>query len=161
MAASLAVIVFGTAIELVGIGTGFPFGRYHYTDTWWPTVRIGSLGFFPISLPFAWLMIASACAFTFRLSGSKLLDALMAGSAACLLDLLMESTLAGKLGYWTWDLPGPLPGRAPWSNSFAWFGISFLAALILYLPDRSPAPSKGPFQVLAGQTLLMAALLFL
>jgi putative membrane protein len=46
------VIVTGWAAEFLGSSTGFPFGRYHYTDRLQPQL----MGV-PLVIPLAWLMM--------------------------------------------------------------------------------------------------------
>jgi uncharacterized membrane protein len=74
----------------------------------------------------------------------------------------MESVLAGKMGYWKWDSPGPLMGGSPWSNSVSWFVLSLLGSAFLVFgrnPEREEVkPNRGAIAVLLGQFALMLGL---
>lgn len=133
----LAAGAFGAAIELVGLATGFPFGRYEYSSRWQPAVFLPVLGYFPLLLPLAWLMVAGAAERIVR-SFPAWAAVPAAGLLAALVDLVMEPVATGPLGYWRWFDPGPLPGGAPILNLVGWFAISALGAAIL---RRSEAPS--------------------
>lgn len=143
-----AALAMGAAAEIVGLATGFPFGRYAYTHAWWPTVEL-PVGPFPLALPFAWLLMAGGA----RLSvpGSILVSGLL----AAVVDLVMEPVLAGPLGYWRWLAPGPLPGGAPVANFVGWWAVGALASLILGEP---PIRANSPRWVLGGFVVLIAGL---
>ena len=49
---AFAILLLGWAVEYLGSHTGFPFGRYHYTNRLWP-----QLGHVPLLIPVAWLMM--------------------------------------------------------------------------------------------------------
>jgi len=152
--ALMLVLVLGAAVEYVGVTSGFPFGRYAYTDAWWPTVPLPSDGHFPLQVPFAWFLMAGAS----YLAASRL-PALVAplggGLLAAGLDLLMEPVMAGPLGYWRWLDPGPLPGGAPVANFLGWLGTATIAGLAMQaLGARRVSESREPVVVLAGHLLL-------
>lgn len=135
----LAAGLFGAGIELVGLATGIPFGRYEYTDRWQPAVFLGPLGYFPLLLPLAWLMIAGAAERIVRPLPAWAAVPL-AGLGAASIDLVMEPVATGPLGYWRWFDPGPLPGGAGWSNFAGWLAVSLVGATIL---RQSEAPEPG------------------
>lgn len=150
----LAAGLFGAAAEIVGLATGFPFGRYEYTRVWQPALFFGPLGWFPLLLPLAWLMVAGAAE---RLThplpawiGVPLAAALAAG-----VDLLMEPAAAGSLNYWRWLDAGPLPGGAPWANLFGWFGVSAVGATLLRRTDAPASPARREAAIVLGAHLLM------
>ena len=132
----LAAGTFGAMSELAGLATGFPFGRYEYTRAWQPAVFLGPLGYFPLLLPLAWLLVAGAAErITHPLPTWAAVP--LAGAVAALVDLVMEPVATGPLGYWRWYDPGPLPGGAGWANLLGWFGVSAIGASLL---RRSAAP---------------------
>ena len=134
------VLLVGAVAELVGLFTGFPFGRYEYTDRWVPTVPLGMGHRFPLLLPLAWLMMVVG-SFLFvrrRWNGWKLVFG-TAGLAAAI-DVPMERAMTDVLGYWQWIPPGPLYG-APILNSVGWFTVGGLAAF--GLRDLKPTEGKA------------------
>lgn len=122
------IVALGAVSEIVGLATGYPFGRYVYTGEWWPSVPT-PWGPFPLLLPVAWAMVAGGAALA--LPGRPVLAALLATAV----DLVMEPVMAGPLGYWRWVEKGPLPGGAPLLNAVGWFGVSLLAALLIGSPS--------------------------
>ena len=157
-----AALALGTTSEVVGLRTGFPFGRYVYTDAWWPTVRLPGIGLFPLLLPFAWLLMAGASRLALgperRPSAVRVLaGSVLGGGLAALVDLTMEPVMAGPLGYWRWIERGPLPGGAPVANFFGWWATAALAGLVLTL-GAPPTPRAVPRWVLGGFVLLVVGL---
>lgn len=150
-----AVVAIGAATEICGIYTGLPFGRYEYTDRWWPTVLLPGDHRFPLLLPLAWFLIAGGCALAMRRLGNKAL--ILAPVTATIIDLLMEPVMTKGLGYWNWIESGPLPGGAPWLNPIGWIGTSFLATAILTW-GRAKEPSADAAWVLIGYVALIAGL---
>lgn len=119
----------GLASELVGIATGFPYGKYAYTGLWWPNVQLGSGLNYPLLLPFAWVMAAGA-AMVVGCSWKRGIWGIVAGAAlAALVDVPMEASMTSGLGYWHWIEAGPVFG-APVVNSLGWFVVSLLGGLI-------------------------------
>ncbi|CAN1559877.1 COG2324 Predicted membrane protein [Fimbriimonadaceae bacterium] len=148
----IGVGLFGAATEVLGLATGFPFGRYEYTDQWLPVIWLNGLGFFPLLLPLAWLMITAAAA---RVIPNPVLAGLLAAS----IDLVMEPVAVHTLRYWAWTDGGPLPGNVPVANFFAWWVISGLGAFALQRAGL-PADRRG-WVVLVGHLGLMVGLLLL
>lgn len=146
----LGVLALGAGCEVVGLYTGFPFGRYVYTEAWWPTVPLPGDHRFPLLLPFAWAMVAGGSA---RLLKHR--PIWMVGLAAACLDLLMEPVMVGTLGYWRWLDGGPLPGGVPVLNFVGWFLVSTGAAWLIGESDVEPRESGW---VLAGHLALVAVL---
>lgn len=156
----LIALLLGTGAELVGLGTGFPFGRYAYTDRWWPTVGLPGLGPFPLLLPFAWLLMAGSAVFTastWLKTWPWWSPALLGGLMAALVDLGMEPVMAGRLGYWRWLEVGPLPGGAAAANFFGWWAVASLAGGVLTF--RAAHGKNGAAAwVLGGFVVLVAGL---
>ena len=152
------VLGLGTAVELVGVLTGFPFGRYVYTDRWWPAVRLNEWTWFPLAVPFAWCLMAGASYLTVTRLGrgtSRFLYIPLAGLLAAGVDLMMEPVMVHRLAYWQWQEPGPLPGGAPVSNFLGWFGTTAVAATVLHSFGAAKAwESPEPRVVLAGHAAL-------
>jgi putative membrane protein len=152
------VLVLGTCMEVAGVLTGFPFGRYAYTDRWWPVVSIAPDVLFPLQLPFAWFLMAGGSYLTVIWIGQGRLGklyALFAGLMAALLDLMMEPVMVHRLAYWNWLTPGPLPGGAPLSNFLGWFATTALAAVALNAFGANKAwRTPEPKMVLLGHMAL-------
>ena len=122
---SIAVIIVSFGIEWLGVRTGSIFGAYVYGQTLRPSV-----GGVPISIGCAWFVMLIASTAVAKKIAPKSLTAdsfklafLVAALMVCF-DLLMEPA-AVKLDYWAW-----LDNRVPLQNYLAWFGLSFIFAII-------------------------------
>lgn len=122
---SVLVIIASFLIEWLGVKTGRIFGHYTYGETLQPIL----LGV-PIAIGFAWLcMLLTSTAVVQRIlpkfsNYHFLLQAISISLLMVLFDIVMEPA-AMKLGYWTWQ-----NGSIPLLNFIAWFGISFIFAVI-------------------------------
>lgn len=160
----LGVIALGATIEIVGVATGLPFGRYEYTDRWWPTANLPGIGFYPLALPFAWLLIAGAAALllTRWLTGPRLW--LAVGLTAATVDLFMEPVVVEVLGYWRWFEPDwPIGAGAfgvPLANFVGWFVASAIAAWWIERNGsaRGAEPARVGGVVLAAHLTLLAVI---
>ncbi len=154
--ASFALFGLGLAVEAVGVATGFPFGRYSYTDVLSPRL----LGV-PIGIIFAWLMVVLSAFFTTRHLLGRLRPGwnkgvLLGISAALALasDFLMEPVAVYIQNYWTWYDRGLYYG-VPEANFAAWGLISLLMVWLLNrltiagVPNRSGERLKFLFIPLA------------
>jgi putative membrane protein len=123
------------AVEHIGEITGFPFGRYRYTELLQP--QIG--GVVPAPITLAWLMaafgswqLASAALGARRYQrGGWALPALT-GALVVALDLQIETVATLVNPYWEWLDAGPYYG-VPLANFAAWFAVGALMALIVEL----------------------------
>jgi uncharacterized membrane protein len=153
LAVGLLLIVCGGA-EIVGVLTGMPFGRYEYTDRWWPTVLLNDHHRFPLLIPFAWLLILGGSYLLLRNKVSKWSAVPLCALLATLIDMPMERAMTETFGYWKWTPPGPIFG-APISNSVGWFVVSLLAASILALRDQE-VENRQVWKVLASFCIFVA-----
>ncbi|RKU18107.1 hypothetical protein C6500_13890 [Candidatus Poribacteria bacterium] len=124
--ASIGIVVLSFGIEWLGVRTGQIFGSYLYGQTLQP-----SIGDVPISIGSAWfVMLVASTAVAQKIAPKSLADGFrfkIASLVALLMvcfDLLMEPA-AVKLDYWTW-----MNDRIPLRNYLAWFGLSFIFAII-------------------------------
>jgi putative membrane protein len=127
------VLLVGWAAEFVGSHTGFPFGRYRYTERLQP--QIGNV---PILIPVAWLMmLPPAWAIADRITGGTRGWAFVGLSAVAFTawDLFLDPQMV-SWGLWTWESTSPhtaSPSRRhahrgyfgiPWSNFLGWLAVS-------------------------------------
>lgn len=154
LATALAI---GLVSELVGVSTGLPFGRYAYTEAWWPTMQVSGVGPFPLALPFAWLMMAGSAYLLARRQRRGWAAVAVGGFVAAVADAFMEPAATGPLGYWRWLEPGGLPGGAPLLNPVGWFLTACAAGAVLGSAHRedSGPPSRDPGIVLVVHTMFM------
>jgi uncharacterized membrane protein len=97
----------GLLAETVGLGTGFPFGSYAYTDTLGPTVLA-----VPLIVPLAWTMMAWPALVVGRsLARSGWAVVAVAAVALASWDIFLDPQMADA-GHWRWLHPGP---SLPWS----------------------------------------------
>lgn len=157
--ACLGVMALGGAAEAVGVTTGVPFGRYTYTEAWWPTVGLPSGGHYPVSVPLAWLLVVGGLWLVLAAVTKGWQRVLAVGLAAALFDAPLEDLMTNHLGYWKWLDTGPVFG-APILNSVGWLATASVAALVL--GDRPVAErARQAAAVLAGYCLLMGEIALL
>ena len=153
--AALLVFLLAWAVEHVGVTSGVPFGRYHYTGALQPQL----LGIVPLAIPCAWLMVAAgawqlataknqeprteeprATSYGQRTTDngqrtiynlqSTICNLLVAATLVLLLDLQIE-TVATKINrYWIWQDGGPYYG-VPTANFAAWWLIGLVMAVLV------------------------------
>lgn len=127
-----------TAVEWLGITTGLPFGRYHYTNALQP--KIAGV---PTLVPMAWFAMAVPARETVHTAlgrRSNRVSRVVAGAAALTAwDLFLDPQMVGE-GYWQWARRGAYRG-IPISNYVGWFvtGIGVMVVLELLLPPGEPA----------------------
>lgn len=126
----------GWASEWIGVHTGFPFGRYHYTDALGLAIAGAPLAMIP-----AWILLAGyARSIVSRMGVSnRMATAALGACWMTAVDLLIDPLAAGPLAYWTWSDPGLYYG-IPAINFAGWLAVSFGLMLII---GPGPAP-RGP-----------------
>jgi putative membrane protein len=161
---ALLVTTTAVAFEAVGVATGFPYGRYEYTDALGPTV----LGV-PFLVPLAWLMMAwpswvLADRLTRRVAGDRRVVVRVGVAAAVFAawDVVLDPQMV-QAGYWTWTDPEPgLPGipTVPLTNLAGWLAagvvIMTLLSLLVSRTSVAEAPRIGdaaPLLAIAWMTL--------
>lgn len=135
----------GAVAELVGVHTGWPFGRYAYRPTLGP-----ELDGVPVVIPLAWSMMS----YPALIVGSRIgrasrapAAAQVAWSAAALTawDLFLDPQMVAA-GHWVWHAGGPALVGIPLSNDAGWLGCSLVLMTVLrvLLPDGAGArPPEG------------------
>ena len=122
---SIGVIAGSFGIEWLGVRTGQIFGAYMYGQTLRP-----SIDGVPICIGCAWfVMLISSVAVVQTIARefvakSTIKLALCVALLMVCFDLFMEPA-AGMLDYWVW-----VDNRIPLQNYLAWFGLSFIFAII-------------------------------
>jgi uncharacterized membrane protein len=124
----------GFIAECIGVGYGFLFGRYVYTDALQP-ILLGA----PLVMACAWMILfayVKQALLPFKLS--KPMETLISGVWMVAIDLLIDPLAANKLGYWRWIDAGAYYG-VPAHNFLGWFVVS---ALIFGLIGQRPQPDS-------------------
>ncbi len=131
LVAGVLVALLGWLLEFVGSHTGFPFGRYHYTQRLQP--QIGEV---PVLIPLAWIMMMPpswAVATVLVPGGNIVLFSLVAGAAFAAWDLFLDPQMVGW-NFWEWEQDGWYFG-IPFQNLIGWFIgasiITFVVRLVL------------------------------
>jgi putative membrane protein len=143
-AASLLVTAAGGfGVEVLGVHTGFPFGRYEYSGTLGP--RLWGV---PLLVAAAWTMLAWPAALVARrLVGSRAGRIVVGGWALASWDLFLDPQMVAD-GHWTWRHPSPhLPGvtAVPASNYAGWLAVALLISLVLQaILGSSDGPDAVP-----------------
>ena len=150
------------AVEVAGLHTGLPFGRYAYT---------GALGVRLLGVPgvvgLAWLMFAWPSAVVAARIARAYPARVVAGAwSLTAWDLYLDPQLVAA-GGWRWRHPAPhLPGvpTVPLTNYGGWLLVSLAVSALLQLVVRAPRPGDGvPLALFAwtwlGSALALAAFL--
>ncbi len=119
----------GLAVEVVGVATGFPFGRYAYDDALGP-----SLFGVPVIIPLAWTWMAwPAWLAATTLVRSIPARVAVAGLALSAWDLFLDPQMVAE-GYWHWAHPRlALPGvpLVPVGNYLGWLAVALVMMALL------------------------------
>ena len=132
-ATGLAVLAVGAGIglsaELIGVHTGIPFGRYHYTGEL--GVRLWGA---PVIVALAWTMLAWPSAVVARrLVSGPVARVLVGAWAMAAADLFLDPQLVAA-GGWSWSSTTPhLPGipTIPLSNFAGWLLVSLVLSAVM------------------------------
>lgn len=143
--------------ELLGTGTGWPFGAYEYTAGLGTKV----LGRVPYTIPLSWFymgfcsyLLASTILVRLRTPRLGLLSVLFGGWLLMAWDLVLDPAMAHDnlpLKFWVWHQTGFYFGM-PLQNLLGWIatGLAFMAvSRLLWQGDVRPgqAPVLIPFAV--------------
>jgi putative membrane protein len=147
--AGAVVLFLGWLVEHLGETTGFPFGRYSYTDMLQPQVA----GVVPVPIMLAWLMVALGAWQLAQIVRSerssawwiKALPVVLGGTLVLVLDLQIETVATLINPYWVWHDSGPFYG-VPVVNFVAWWVVGIAMALVLtrLLPPREQQYTADP-----------------
>lgn len=124
-----STVAFGFAVEIVGVHTGVPFGRYTYGTSLGPT-----LFGVPIVIAFAWTMLGWPAALVARRLATSLPVRVIVGAwALAVWDLFLDPQMVAA-GYWRWRDPSAhLPGipDVPITDYVGWFAVAVLVSIVL------------------------------
>lgn len=130
--AGLVVGVLGFAVEYAGVRTGWPFGRYVYTDVLQPQV----LGVVPLAICGAWIMAAfAAFEIAGRLTRRSFARWLLTATLVLVLDLQIETVATRINHYWAWQSGGLFYG-VPLTNFIGWWLTGLCMAWVMAQFER-------------------------
>lgn len=121
--------------ELLGTGTGIPFGDYRYTEA------LGAkwFGHVPVVIPVSWFFMAvpSYALARWAIPRQPVVRVLLASLLLLSWDLALDPAMSAATAYWVWEEPGAYHGM-PWLNLFGWYitGLMLMAALALLGSDE-------------------------
>jgi len=146
----------GFAVELAGVATGRPFGRYSYSDKLGP--RVGGV---PLLAAAAWAMMARpAWVVAGRLAPSRAARVPLAAGALTAWDVFLDPRMA-RDGYWSWPGGGRYEG-VPASNFAGWFATGLGVFAVWALLDSEDGDDGGALALYAwtwaGETFANAVL---
>ncbi|MCC6601792.1 MAG: carotenoid biosynthesis protein [Anaerolineae bacterium] len=139
VATAVVIALLTLFVEWLGSTTGFPFGRYRYTDLMQPQIA-----HVPVLIPFAWFMMLPAAWAVTRQIQAQLpgkwathrgLYLLLAGLAFTAWDLFLDPQMVAW-GLWVWHEPGGYFG-IPWVNYVGWWGTAVLLTALIQ-PQNLP-----------------------
>jgi putative membrane protein len=126
---ALSTVIGGFAVEVLGVHTGFPFGRYRYDGSLGPT-----LFGVPLVIACAWPMLAWPSAVAARhLTHSYPARVLLGAWALTTWDVFLDPQMVAA-GHWHWLHPAPhLPGvpTVPLTDYVGWFAVALLVSAVL------------------------------
>jgi len=125
----------GFAAEAIGVHTGYPFGRYHYTG------GLGaSVAGVPLIIPLAWVMMAHpAASVARRIVDGRAAAVIVATMALATWDVFLDPQMVAAR-HWRWSDPSThLPGvdNVPLSNFGGWLLVALVLLATLLLVTRS------------------------
>jgi putative membrane protein len=144
-AAALVTVTMGGGIlvEVVGVASGLPFGRYEYTGALGPQI----FGV-PVVVPLAWTWMAwPAYLVAGRLCRTPVAGVLVAGFALAAWDLFLDPQMVAA-GYWRWSVGGSvLPGvpGVPLTNYAGWLAVAVvMMAVLMWTAPYRGGPDDAP-----------------
>jgi uncharacterized membrane protein len=155
----VASTVMSLSFELLGTGTGWPFGAYEYTGGLGAKV----LGRVPYTIPLSWFymgfaayLLASEVVAWARTVRPTTLAVLFGGWLLMAWDLVLDPAMVHEglpVQFWVWHQTGPYFGM-PLQNLLGWIGtgLAFMAvSRVFWRRDLAPgeAPPLLPFLVYA------------
>ncbi|MBA2754618.1 MAG: carotenoid biosynthesis protein [Chloroflexia bacterium] len=159
--------------ELVGTGTGWPFGNYEYTDF----LGYKVLDRVPFTIPLSWFYMGLAC-YLAGVSLARLIGrrwrvgttALSIGLGVWFLvvwDMVLDPAMAHEdlmVQFWTWSETGPYFGM-PAQNYVGWAATGLIYMVLSRAvwrrdPDPTAYPASFPALVYVANIVFASALSF-
>jgi len=154
---ALAAVGLSLAAELVGTGTGMPFGAYRYSGLLGWKVA----GHVPMLVPVSWcLMALPAFALAHRVfpGGEGAVGRIsLAALGLVAWDLALDPAMSRLVPYWIWDQAGPYYGM-PWINLFGWMVTGLLIMTAFQLLGVARWVERLPARWLAAYYLITLAM---
>ncbi len=112
----------GMMAELIGTGTGYPFGAYSYTAFLDPKI----LDHVPFLIPLSWYAVSAlALDLATRLSLSRGQRILAAAAFMVLWDVALDPAMGAAFPVWTWEADGFYYGM-PALNWVGWYATALV-----------------------------------
>lgn len=112
----------GMMAELIGTGSGYPFGEYAYTAFLNPKI----MGAVPIFIPLSWYAVSTVSLdFAARLDLSRAQRILVAALFMVLWDIALDPAMGMGFPVWEWKVEGFFYGM-PALNWVGWYGTSLV-----------------------------------
>jgi uncharacterized membrane protein len=128
-ALAAVTVVGGFAVEVLGVHTGAPFGRYQYAGS----LGVSAFGV-PLVIALAWTMLAWPAALAARRLARTFPARVALGAwALAAWDLFLDPQMVAA-GHWRWLHPSPhLPGvpSVPLTDYLGWLVVSLLMSYVL------------------------------
>lgn len=138
--------------ELIGTGTGWPFGNYEYTNFLGPK----ALGRVPFTIPASWFymglasfLIGSALVRRLGLQREALWSVVLGAWFLTAWDLVLDPAMAHRslqVKFWIWHQAGPYFGM-PVKNFAGWTTTGLCFMLVSRLAWRAPANVRGSMRL--------------
>ncbi len=138
--------VIGFLAEILGTSTGFPFGKYHYSNLLGPKI----FGV-PEVVPLIWFVIAYLTLSVARNASRQfernglLRLALLSAFGAVAWDFLIDPMFS-SYGYWVWTgqfLPLPKLNGIPVTNFVGWFVlVTLMLCVYFFMSKTKSAPQR-------------------
>lgn len=161
-----AAFAISLAAELIGTGTGLPFGEYAYT----PMLGYRIAGQVPFPIPLSWFYMLYGClAICGRLLAARddfrtrLTWAVVAGAFLTAWDVSLDPAMSYATKHWYWMQDGAFYGM-PWVNFAGWLltGTTVAFAMLAIVPPSrfaaSVSPSSLPLAVYAVNGVMPLAM---
>jgi putative membrane protein len=132
---TITIFILSYLIELIGVKTGLPFGRYEYSQTLSPL-----LFGVPVAISFSWFVLSvnSYWLAKYLLKDSQRFYVVLTASFLILgIDVLLEPFASHINGYWVWE-----NGKIPFYNYISWFALGLF---FTFLIDKNVKWYEGIF----------------
>ncbi|PIG91989.1 gamma-carotene 1'-hydroxylase CruF [Gloeocapsopsis sp. IPPAS B-1203] len=164
LAFMLPAIFISLASELLGTGTGFPFGDYSYLSG----LGYKIAGLVPFTIPLSWFymgfssyLIANVALNTAKSSWLRQLGAVLLGAMLFTAwDFALEPAMSQTtFPFWYWAEPGAFFGT-PYRNYLGWYGTSALFMSVAALLWKNPPLNLNRSQLIVPLIVYLSNVAF-